>query len=227
MTIHAIITARGGSKGLPRKHERLLNGKPLLAYTIEAAKGCPRVKRCLVTTDDPALKALSLSLGAEVIDRPAELATDTALSRDVVQHALRALEAQGDLPDFFALLQPTSPLRTAAHLTDCLDRFAASGAASAISVSAAEPHPYKTLRLEDGGLKPMFDEASLHMPRQKLPKVFQETGAIYVVGSRDFLRDGRFLAPPVMPYEMPRRDSVDIDDEFDLLVAEQAMRRTS
>lgn len=225
MRIHAIITARGGSKGLPRKNERLLSGKPLLAYTIEAARGCPLISRTLVSTEDPALKALSLRCGAEVVDRPAEFAADLSPSQDAVRHALGWLEAQADLPDCFALLQPTSPLRTAEDLSRCLKDFQAAGARSAVSVAEAEPHPYKTLLLEGGRLRPSFDEASLNTPRQALPKAYQLNGAIFVVGSRDFLKEGRFFLEPVMPFIMPRERSIDIDSESDLLVAEQALRR--
>lgn len=221
----AIITARGGSKGLPRKHERLLAGKPLLAHTILAALRCPRVSRTFVTTEDAALKRLALDWGAEVIDRPAALAQDDSLSRDVVRHALETLEARGELPEAFVLLQPTSPLRTAAHVAACVELLGSSGAASVLTVCESEHSPYKDFRLEDGRLVPLFDAARLDAPRQSLPKTYRQNGAAYALRSRAFLETGRFFLEPSAACVMRADESIDIDVELDLLLAEQILSR--
>jgi CMP-N,N'-diacetyllegionaminic acid synthase len=221
----AIITARGGSKGLPRKHERLLAGKPLLAHTILAALECPRVSRCVVTTEDEGLKSLARKWGAEVIDRPAELARDESLSRDVVRHALETLQARGEMPEVFALLQPTSPLRGAGHIAACVELLETSGAASVLSVCESEHSPYQDFRLEDGRLTPLFDAARLDAPRQALPKTYRQNGAVYVLRSRAFLETGRFYLEPSAAHVMRADESVDIDVELDLLVAEQILAR--
>jgi CMP-N,N'-diacetyllegionaminic acid synthase len=227
LNVAAIITARGGSKGLPRKHERLLAGKPLLAHTILAALDCPRVSRCVVTTEDEALKRLAREWGAEVIDRPSALAQDGSLSRDVVRHALETLEAQGTLPEAFALLQPTSPLRTAAHVTACVELFESSKAASVVGVCESEHSPYKDFRMVEGRLVPLFDADGLDKPRQSLPKTYRQNGAVYVLGSRAFLDEGRFHLEPSAAYIMDSDESIDIDVELDLLIAEQILARRS
>lgn len=225
-TIIAIITARGGSKGLPRKNIRLLDGKPLIAHSILAATRCPHISRCVVTTEDPEIKEVSLQWGAEVIDRPQHLATDTALSRDVVAHVLEELRGRGEFPDYFALLQPTSPLRTEKHLSECIELFLSSDKASAVSVTEAEHHPYKFFKVTDGGeFEPMVDYETLEAPRQLLPKIYRQNGAIYVLASDAFLSGTSFCIPPILPYYMNHETSIDIDNAFDLSVAEMIIKQ--
>jgi CMP-N-acetylneuraminic acid synthetase len=221
----AIITARGGSKGLPRKNVRLLDGKPLIAYSILAARECPAISRCIVSTDDAEIKRVSLAWGAEVIDRPLPLSTDGALSQDAVRHVLETLRNRRESADCFTLLQPTSPLRTAGHLSECLELFHASDWKSAISVTDVDHHPYKCLQIADSGLQPLFDRESLDKPRQSLPHIYRQNGAIYVAGCEDFLAENSFFIPRVMPYVMGQETSIDIDTEFDLFLSEQVIRR--
>jgi len=122
-SVTAIITARGGSKGIPGKNIIEVNGKPLIAYTIEAALNCSMIGECYVTTDDNEIKRVGLRYGAEIIDRPSAFATDDASSQDAVSHALDQLSTRGKTPEYFALLQPTSPLRTSTHITQCIELF--------------------------------------------------------------------------------------------------------
>lgn len=217
----AIITARGGSKGLPRKNMRSLCGVPLIGYTIQAAVNVKAISRVYVTTDDSEIAAYSASVGASVIDRPALLASDSASSADAVRHALDAISVlEGVMPKVFVLLQPTSPLRTAAHLSACLQAFFAAEVQSCMSVTEAEHHPYKTLIAWDGMLRPLRTEADFERPRQSLPRAFRPNGAIYVVRSPAFLELGKFHIEPARYYEMPSEASVDIDSEVDLRLAE-------
>lgn len=216
----AIIPARGGSKGLPRKNILPLAGKPLIAHSILAARECSRISRCIVSTEDLEIKQVSLEYGAEVIARPAELATDQTLSADVVQHVLDALSREGRLPDYFVLLQPTSPLRTSAHVEQCLQAFLASPAACTISVTEAEHHPYKDFTLDHGFLHPLFGAEFLSQARQRLLAVYRQNGAIYAMKSQTFLELNGFFVEPALPYIMENEDSIDIDSSFDLLVAE-------
>ena len=102
--IYAIITARGGSKGLPRKNILPLAGKPLIAYTIEAALQTGQIESCFVSTEDPEIREISIMYGAKIIDRPKSLATDYSLSQDVIRHTLECLQVKNDLPDYFVLL---------------------------------------------------------------------------------------------------------------------------
>ena len=218
----AIIAARGGSKGLPGKNIRLLCGKPLIAYTIEAALQCPLIDHCYVTTDDPKIGEISRDFGAEVIIRPSELATDLSPSRDAVRHALLYIEKKVGLPDVFTLLQPTSPLRNRIHLEKCLEKwFESSKYSSAVSVVEAEHHPWKMILEDDLGLIPVRDIASLEKPRQVLPKAYWINGAIYVVNSNLFLEKNTFFIEPVMPFVMPWELSRDIDTEKDFMACEK------
>jgi len=221
--IIAIITARGGSKGLPRKNLRLLAGKPLIAHSILAAINSVYISRCIVSTEDEEIKKNSLQWGAEVYDRPSHLASDTSLSRDVIRHILEELKEEGALPTYFTLLQPTSPLRTAEDIDNCLAKFFLSEYNSAVSVTVSEHHPYKCFLLEKEALVPLYDMENLDKPRQSLPKVYRANGAIYVVKSEMFLKENSFFVPPMMPYEMSMESSIDIDTEFDLSIAEKMM----
>lgn len=219
-TITAIITARGGSKGVPRKNIREVCGKPLVAYSIEAALNCPMIGSCHVSTEDREIGEISRQWGAEVIDRPAELATDTALSSDVVLHALDVLRERKAFPEYFVLLQPTSPLRNAYHLGECLTGYLQSGKKCGLSITEAEHHPWKML-IEDGEvIRPVIDTATLESPRQLLPKAFRINGAIYCLASRDFLQQKLFHLDPAFMYVMSREDSLDIDSEMDLHILE-------
>jgi len=219
----AIIPARGGSKGLPRKNLRLLAGKPLIAHSILAARECGLISRCIVSTEDPEIKQVSLEYGAEVVDRPADLATDHALSADVVRHVLEKLSETGFQPEYFVLLQPTSPLRTSRHIQQCLQAFLASPSPCSISVTETEHHPYKDFTLDNGFLHPLFGAEYLSQPRQQLPMVYRQNGAIYAMKCRAFLEHNGFFVEPALPFFMAKKDSIDIDSGLDLQAAEQLL----
>lgn len=223
--IVAVITARGGSRGFPGKNLAMLAGKPLIAHTIIAALDCPQVGRTLVTTDDAAIAAVAREYGAEVVDRPAALATDTARSADAVLHALDVLAGEGDRPDWFVLLQPTCPLRTRVHVSECIARLQESGAACAISVTGYRHHPYKGFKVAAGLLDPLYGVEYLERPRQSLDVVVAQNGAMYVMGPDTLRRRRSFYAPPALAYEMPPEASVDIDDPADLAFAEFCLAR--
>lgn len=219
----AIITARGGSKRLPGKNVLPLAGKPLIAWTIEAARDCSLVDRCIVSTEDPEIREISLAWGAEVIDRPEDLASDEARSVDVVLQVLDELGKSGDEPKEFALLQPTAPLRTATHLEDCIRQFHKSGCPSAISVTEAEHHPYKAFKSVNGELKPLFGQKFLSQPHQTLPLVYRQNGAIYLASVPRFTDVRSFYIEPVFPYVMNSDVSIDIDSQADMQMAEHIL----
>ncbi len=228
MTALALIPARGGSKGLPRKNVAPLGGKPLIVHSIEAARAAARVDRVAVSTEDQEIAAVALAAGAEVIERPPALATDAARSADVALHALEAAGSGG--ADLLVLLQPTSPLRSAAEIDACLARFDAARAegraASTLSVAAVEHHPYKCFRLKaDGALDPLFGVEASETPRQLLPEVVRPNGAIYALPADVFRQERRFFVPPVLPYLMDAAASVDIDTAWDLAFAELTLAR--
>ncbi len=225
ISIYAIITARGKSKRLPGKNIKLLGGKPLIAYTIEAALGCSYVDRCLVSTEDPQIKRVSLDFGAEVIDRPRILATDSATSEGVIRQVLNELKNRGDLPQYFVLLQPTSPLRDSKILSRCLKQFLASGKVCCISICEAEHHPLKSFIEKKRKIVPLVDSDTLTAPCQLLPRAYRPNGAIYIIRSDIFLKTNSLFVQPFMPFFMDQEDSSDIDTEMDFQIAENLIAR--
>jgi len=218
----AVITARGGSKGLPRKNVLPLAGEPLIVHTIRAARESGCFRELLVSTDDAEIAAVSSTAGARVVDRPAELATDLASSLDVLVHALGQAEQGARV----VLLQPTSPLRTARHVREAVALWDSEGASSCVSVTLAEHPPQKQLvRDRHGALRPLFDKPSLTTPRQALAPTYRVNGAFYGVECERFMRTRDLFAEPVAYYEMEREASIDIDDALDLAVAELVLRR--
>jgi len=214
--IVAIITARGGSKGLPRKNVLDLNGKPLIAHTIDAAINSKVFEKVIVTTDDKEIKNVSLQYGVEVIDRPKELATDTASSLDVIEHALLDLQANGENYSHFILLQPTSPLRNAIHIQEAWKKYSEEEASSLISVVEVEHTPFKMLIEKDGKIEPLTQWEDLTKPRQKLPKAFLPNGAIYISEVNRFLKAKNLFEKPLEIYIMSQEDSIDIDTQENL-----------
>lgn len=223
--VMAIIPARGGSRGIARKNLVPLGGRPLIAWTIEAALNCPDVTETWVSTEDAEIAETARALGARVIDRPAALAGDHSSSSDVVRHALRARGAMTTRsPEAFVLLQPTSPLRTARHLGEALALLTGK-ARSVISVCPVDHHPLKMLiETADGTLRPVGAADDLERPRQVLPPAFRQNGAIYAMRCGDFLAGkGGFLAQPLAAYHMGEAASVDIDTPADLEAAKRLL----
>lgn len=225
--IVGIITARGGSKGLVGKNIASLNGKPLTVHTIEAAKKSKYIDDVIVTTDDIAIAKVAKNNGVDVIDRPEALATDNASSYDVVKHALEELQSKGHSYTHFILLQPTSPLRTEVHIDEALASFLnTDDYNSCMSVCAVDHHPYKMLKIDGNQmLKPFQEIQYLDSPRQELPKIYRQNGAIYIMGCNDFLNKAiNFYLEPVMPFVMNERSSLDIDTQEDLDVASMYLK---
>lgn len=223
MTI-AIITARGLSKGLPRKNVLDLQGKPLVLWTIEAALAAQEISQTVVSTDDAEIAQIAKNAGAEVIDRPAHLATDTALSQDALRHALESLNAQ-DAYEEYLLLQPTSPLRDAHHIDALIRRARANHAGSALSVTAAEHHPWKMLVAdEQGHLHPCIRKEQLSAPRQTLPAAYRQNGAMYWGKIERFLSSNQLHIEPILGFEMSADHSLDIDSRADLMACERILK---
>ncbi len=214
--IVAIITARGGSKGLPRKNVLDLNGKPLIAHTIDAAIKSKIFSKVVVTTDDKEIKEVSLKYGADVIDRPTSLATDTASSLDVIKHALNELQTNEEIFTHFILLQPTSPLRTEIHIEEAWKKYINENANSLVSVSEVEHSPFKMLIEKDGKIEALTKLEDLTMPRQKLPRAYLPNGAIYINNVNKFLEDKNLFKNSLFMYVMDLNSSIDIDSQEDL-----------
>lgn len=221
MKIVAIVTARGGSKGVPGKNLRPVGGISLVGRAIRAAAAAACFDRIVLTTDSPEIAAEGARHGALCIDRPARLADDGAKSIDAVLDTLDQLAARGEAFDLCVLLQPTSPLRTAADINAAVERFRALKTGCLFSVCACEHHPLKTMLVQDGQLVAVRDPALLEAPRQSLPAAFRPNGAIYVNRVDDLRRVRSFFVQPFHFVEMDATRSLDIDSEADLALANQ------
>ena len=225
--IIAIIPARGGSKGVPRKNIRLLGNKPLIAYTIEVAKNSKYLKRILVSTEDKEIKQIALEWGAEVIDRPEELAKDETLTIDVLIHVFDYLKSSESFePDLVVVLQPTSPLRIVEDIDESIRLFLSSkDAISLVSVTEYEATPFWALKLSNGFVSPMFDEKYFRMRRQDIPPAYKPNGAIFISKPETLRKYRTFYTPRTLGYIMPPERSIDIDTEFDFMLAEFFLER--
>lgn len=221
----AIIPARGGSKRLPRKNLRCVGGQPLVSRAIAAGRDARLVDACYVSTDDAEIAAISRAQGATVLDRTPALATDRAQNDAVARQVVDQITAGGARPDVIVLLQPTSPLRTAGHVDACLTAFLDSAAICAISLCPVSHHPGKYVRLDAGLVEPFTSDGDMEARHQDLPRVYRQNGAIYAVRTDAFMREGRFYQRPCQGYLMTPEDSIDIDDELDLMLADALAAR--
>lgn len=220
-----IIPARGGSKGVPRKNIRLIAGKPLLTYAIDAARRSRRLMHFAVSTDDPEIAAVAEAAHAEARMRPPRLARDDTPALPVVTHLLEELDPTGTRFDSVVYMQPTSPLRTAEDIDAAVGLLEESGADSVVSVYQVDDHhPARMYRLIDGRLIPFTQEPCDRL-RQKLPAVYHRNGAIYAC-RRCVIEDQQtMIGEDVRPYLMPYERSVNIDNEVDLLLADMLVQR--
>ena len=219
-----IITARGGSKGVPDKNIKLLGGKPLIAYTIEAALGVFPAERIIVSTDSEKIKQAAEKCGIEVpFLRPAELATDTASSYDVILHTMDQANQLGIIYDTVILLQPTSPFRNAQHIRGALALLRENDD-MVVSVKVSEENPYYSLFEENSdGYLSRSKEGSFTR-RQDCPKVFSYNGAIYVMRAESLRKETIGSFKKVRKYVMSDLESLDIDTPLDWKLAELIMK---
>jgi CMP-N,N'-diacetyllegionaminic acid synthase len=220
--IIAIIPARGGSKGLPGKNTVLLMGKPLICYTIEAAKKSKYVKLVVVSTDDKEIAKVAKITGAEVpFLRPAELAKDETPSLPVIQHAVKCIEELNRcIFDLVVVLQPTSPLRTEKIIDDAVEKVLNTEADSVVTVCKVDHNPYWSFVISKGKLKPFIVNKKAITKRQDLPDVYALNGAVYVVRRDVLFEQNTILGKDTRPLIMPIEESIDIDNYFDLFLTE-------
>lgn len=222
-----LVLARGGSKGLPGKNVRDLCGKPLIAWTIEAACAARCLDALVVSTDDKAIASLAKQYGAEVpFIRPPELASDTASSIDVVEHAIEFLAAAGRTFDIVVLLEPTSPLREPSDIDGAVARLVESGAGSIVSVCRAEAtHPAFMYRLDTGAhLKPFLARQPDGLRRQELEPVYFLEGTIYASHVNVLKERRSFYHDDTIAYEVPKWKSIEIDDMEDFIMVEAIVK---
>lgn len=215
----AIIPARGGSKGVPRKNIRPLAGRPLIAYTIAAARASQLLTAIVVSTDDDEIAAVAAAEGAPVLKRPPELAADETPMIPVVHHVLRTLPIAASC-NVIVILQPTTPLRRGEDIDAALTILRDTHADSVVSVyRVADHHPARMYRLENERLVP-YDAEHGFAVRQGLPAVFHRNGAIYACRTELAREKNTLVGGDIRPYLMPRERSVNIDDDLDFRFAE-------
>jgi CMP-N-acetylneuraminic acid synthetase len=218
----AIIPARGGSKGLPRKNLRPLGGIPLIAWTIKAAKESQLIDFVVVTSDDPEILDIAQQFGADhLISRPKFLASDNATTIQVVDHVFELLPP----PKTFVLLQPTSPLRSSAVLNHAIDFFIENNALSLVSVTESSESPYWTFLIQNQSLVPVIPTLKMPNLRQQIPKTFVLNGAIYISDTQLFLKIRKFVSEYSLPYIMEKQISIDIDSLEDFEAASIILER--
>ena len=223
MTQLVVIPARAGSKGIPGKNSKLLAGKPLIQYTIEAALEVFDSNQICVSTDSLEIKNLAEKLGLKVpFKRPPELASDYASTRDVLLHAMEFYGNRGTQIDQIVLLQPTSPFRTGRHIEDALHLYS-EDLDMVASVQKTKSNPYYVLKEENsqGYLEPLKNADFTR--RQDCPDVYEFNGAIYLINPKSILNIEIGDFKKVRKYKMSKKDSVDLDDPIDWMVAEALM----
>ncbi len=225
----AVIPARGGSKGIPRKNLRVVAGKPLLAYTVDAARASRRLTRVVLSTDDAEIARAGHALGVEVpFMRPTDLGLDGSPMLPVLQHAVGEMTSRGFVPDAVVLLQPTSPLRRPEHIDAAVEMLASTGADSVVSVVEV-PHqftPASLMRLEGDRLQPMTG-GPLVLQRQDKPRLYARNGpAVLALRSAQLAR-GALYGEDTRALLMTPDDSLDIDGAWDLELFEFILSRRS
>ena len=228
-----VVPARGGSKGVPRKNLQLLGGRPLVAHAVAAGLAARSVSRVVCSTDDPEIAEAARAAGAEVpFLRPVELAQDTSEDWPVFVHALNWLEQHENwVPDLVVNLRPTSPLRTPRHVDDAIALLVETGADSVKAVCLARQHPHKMWRRDgDGRIEPYLQtpfrlSRGPDVPRAELEDVYWQNGVVDVTRRTVIFEQGVMIGQRVAGLVTRPEDSVDIDTQVDLALAELLLAR--
>ncbi len=212
-----IIPARGGSKGLPDKNIKKVAGKPLLAWTIEQAQASEYIDRLILSSEDKRIISIAKKYNCEVpFIRPAELATDTATSMEVVFHALEVLKEKYD---YVVLLQVTSPLRNTDDIDGCIQCCEQNNVPACVSVVESDKSPLWMFRIDtESKLSPVFSDDELPLRRQDAPKFYVLNGAVYAAQTDWLLNQDHFVTEETAAYIMPNERSIDIDKPIDLVI---------
>lgn len=219
----AVVPARGGSKGVPRKNVRELGGKPLVAWPIDVAHATGSIDRTIVSTDDDEIAAVAREYGSDVFERPDRLARDDSLVVETIRHTVDRLADEGDDADYVVMLEPTTPFREPDDIERCLDLLTSPDRSldSVATFTDAELNPHRTWRLEDDRPEPFLSDGTPWQPRQALPDAYQLNGAVYAFAVDAVTEDGAsLLFGDAGAVVMPPERSLDIDTELDFAVAE-------
>lgn len=223
MNILGIIPARGGSKGVPGKNIKLLNNKPLIAYTIEEAKKSKYLNKVILSTDDKQIAEVGRKFGADIpFMRPHELAQDDSKAIDTYKFTLEKLKNDYNYQaDILVVLQPTSPLRSHNDIDEAIELFLEKDADSVISMCEVEHSPYWYKNVNDNcQVKPFVDIKNHLANRQELPKVYRPNGAVYVFKTNLIINNYDYYTENTYAYIMSQEKSIDIDTKLDFILAE-------
>jgi CMP-N,N'-diacetyllegionaminic acid synthase len=230
MKVLGLIPARGGSRRVPDKNIRVLNGKPLIAYTIEAAQRSTHVNRLIVSTDSQKIAEVAQQYGAEVpFFRPKEISKGESTEMQFLMHALTWLaENESYEPDLIVLLYPTSPFRTPESIDRAVEKMLEHPQADSLrSVKLCSEHPYKMWTIQDGLLKPFVetDDSGVHtLSYHLLPQVYIQNASIYITKPRTIKNKSSYIGDLVIPFVMDQSESIDINAPLDFQLAEILMK---
>jgi len=226
MNILAIIPARGGSKGIPQKNIKKLYKRPLIEYSINAAKSSKKINKIIVSTDNEKIAKISKSLGIEVpFLRPKKISADNSQTVDLIKHTIKKLKKNEFVPDIITILQPTSPFRTSHMIDKSINLLKKTDATSVISVTEIKKHPFLWFEIQNEYLKSVKKDAHKFYQRQLFPKIFYPTGAIYTFWTSTLTRYNSIYGPKIKPMIVKdEMQNLDIDDNFDFFVAEMGMK---
>lgn len=216
--IVAIILARGGSKGIPKKNIKPISGKPLIAWTIDAAKKSSYIDQVILSSDDDEIIETAKKYGCHVpFKRPAHLATDSSPNSGAILHAIENI---GEKFDYLVFLQPTSPLRTSADIDECVRILMENDANACVSVTEQKKPLEWHYRINNKKLDPLLKTDNFPQIRQHAENIFVLNGGVYVAKTDFYCTHKTFLTDQTLAYVMPEERSIDIDTEFDMLIAE-------
>ena len=225
MNTFAFIFARGGSKGLPKKNIRNFNGKPLLAYSILITKQLTGVSRVFVSTDDKEIADVGVEYGAEIIDRPEELAKDDSPEWLAWRHAIEWLEGRGEDFDRFLSLPTTSPLRSTDDIDNCLNQLD-DNTDMVVTVTETSRSPFfNMVRKEGEYVRLLVDSEDVYSRRQDVPKAFDMTTVAYVTRPKFILDNNAIFQGKVKSVFIPNERAIDIDTQLDFDIAEFLMKK--
>ena len=226
--IYTIIPARGGSKSLPRKNILPLNGKPLISYTIEYSLKSRIVDRTIVSTDDEEIAEISKKYGAEVpFLRPKKYARDTTQDFSVYNHALRwIIKNEKEIPDIIVLLRPTSPLRPQGLIEKGVKLLIENKGDSVRSVALCSENPFRMWKLKGDIMKSIIEHVkeTYNIPRQKLPKIYFQTGDIEIMTPNTLLKQKSVSGKRIVPLIIEKNDMIDIDTKKDFELANKKLK---
>lgn len=224
----AVVTARGGSKGIPQKNIKKLGGIPLVAWTLRVAGKSRRITDLIISTDDPDIATVAKKYRGHVpFMRPKKLALDATPHLPVMQHAIEFMEAKLEKKyDYIVILQPTSPFRTPEDIDDAIDLLVKTGSDSCVSLvqASSHEHPIKIKKLNKSRVSPYCIPEPEGVPRQALPAAFRRSGAVYAMRRDLVMKKGRLFGKKISGYVVPRERSIDIDTLEDWAVAEYMIK---